>query len=641
MDPEEEALLAAWGSDDNESEAPASPPEEAASEPLPGYERRRARRTVLPTVEIEGTPEGTGTARMGPMSEARVEQGRDFDYKLPGRDPLEGSSPFWDAVLSPLGGTGERARTGERLSRYWQGLTREAARDPLASAHSGAMGAGRVTTLGGLDELSGLFSRLPNLDPTSALFPQSASADEMRERSQRAQERAPASYGTGETLGGLGLALAMPSAPTSSAMGRVAYGAAEGGAIGGATGALESDDPSLMNRLQDAATPALYGAGVGAAGAAIGEVPQLARRGARAIGEGRDEALLSATTSTGRGPTAIRAFERGTDPAALERSRAQAAAVLREENIVPRVGTTRQVATRARDAIRRHTDVMSQIRDAMDGDGVTGVEMARRLRDAAARDRTAAGAQYRDVINDYADRIAEQYGNSPIDYDRLIGSPDVPGEIPRLRQMGAYRTRAGRDIGMGEEGMREIVQTMRDAYDDAVEAGLGAEQRASYQSARRHYAPLVEAYGQAVEGTRVSGGNRGTGLSEMLWGLGGGGMASQLLTGSEHAGVGTGAATLGSMMAARGYRAIEPRLRATASEAMYRLARVDPGRLGRFAGVLGDAARQGSEIFNARLYVLAQQDAEARALLEQFSEMNDEDETPEAIRAIGESGAMQ
>ncbi|WP_236604044.1 hypothetical protein [Sandaracinus amylolyticus] len=544
----------------------------------------------------------------------------------------EQHSPFWDALYSitnaPDAMVGDaRRRTGERISRAW-GRFRD---DPVGTMGAAASGAMQGISGGLADEVLGLAisnTIMGPEDPAEGIHIARESRDSLR-------GRAPEVHGASE-VGGMALgALAGPSIPATQApgmlgtAGRVGASAATGALYGGASSVGYGDPNSLDEAGELAVTGGAFGAGAGALGGVVGETLRgPTSRFVERLGRARDDQLLGATTSAGRGDTAIRNFVRGGQDAVEARGRA--AETLRETGAIPSVGTVRTVQARLERAQREAIETMDGIAQDMAGGGPTSEEIATRIRSSTPRQATAA--PQREAMERLAEQIQETYGSNPVPYS------DIVEEARRLRQAGAYQSRQGQTVSMTREGLQEVTEAIRGAYDDAVESALGADRRAAYQAARRRYAVLERGLENAETGTSAAAGNRFAGLSEQLGfygGSAGAGAGIGTLLGDGGSGALAGA---GVALAARGFRAVEPTLRASGADLVYRIAQNYPRSLGRYARVIQEAGARGAGALAATHYVLSQRDAEYRRLVQQFEEMQDEDSLPEAIRQISESG---
>ncbi len=474
-----------------------------------GPRMRQTRRTVLPEVRIEGSPEGDGRVRMS--GRGRVELGDEVDAnsRIAAVDPrvtvlpeqrIQGDpervrrlelrdemsqqgalAPVWDALLGAAPGTGEAgdraaSRSRERLPNFWDPDPARGARpggrntlepiigpDPRPNAAFRA--AADAATLGFADEMGGALR--------SALTGETyrGSRDRLREHAAQAREQAPEASALGDVAGTLPL-MAIPGASQASATiglpARLALATGQGAQLGAMAGFGHSEG-DLVESPERVAQDTLQGGVIGGASGFLGEgigrvlegpgrAPQIRERALRELAEGRDDALLAATTSAGRGQTAIQRFDRGATPRAIRQSRSQAAQTLRETGAVPTLGSVRDVSRSVDDALGRTTRVMDDVRSAMDGDGPTYQQVADALRARAGREQGVFSAPLRDVLEARADDFAAR-GARPLGYEQLID------EAARLRQMGAGQTRAGQTPSMQREALDEIDSVMRDAYD--------------------------------------------------------------------------------------------------------------------------------------------------------------------------------
>jgi hypothetical protein len=551
----------------------------------------------------------------------------DFVQATTGLGPRMGRQESLDA----------RRRTSDRMGRAAERFRR----DPMGTV--GAAGMGALEGISG-----GLFDELAGSAWAGSLAPDAPAQGEAIEHMRSARDdlrgRAPEVYGATETAGIAGQ-MAVPGASAESALGRVATMGAEG-ALYGAGNAIGTGDPVDAGQALDmGAEGALIGGGLGLGLGAGGET---ARRALRALSDvpsatrRLDDATLAAPRQSGGGISdALQRYESGSSPQARDRTRTEAARSLREADAIPHMGTTRQTSERIDAARRRGFEVLERIATQMGERGATGRDVAARLRESASRDTTAFGSTFREIAEDMAGRIEETYGDRPIDYQSLVGSPGRPGELSRLRDLGAYRTRAGRDVPIPRQAIEETYGTLRGAYDDAVESTLGAAERDAFQMARRRERALRTAAELSAEGVDREAQRRTIGLSEMA-------AYSAGHSGADAMGFPAAGPLAGTALAVGSHllRGREPRIRYTAAVTAERLSRLLSSprarELGRYADVLRAAAARGSEALTAQSYVLAQRDAEYRALLEQIDFDDEPDpyaDTP-AMGAIEESAGV-
>lgn len=559
-----------------------------------------------------------------------------------------------DLVSSARGDVGARRRVfgdGSGQSPLRTRLDRD-----ITDAAIGSSAGTRGQYLGGLSGAVGTMQGL-TLDHGDELYSAltGEDIDRVREEFGRAEQQNPWASGLARGSAALGMGAAIPGAGAGVGMaGRLGVGIAQGASMGALSAHGQSTADTSEGRLADMPAAALAG---GAAAGVFGLLGEGVASGARrlpAVAEwlrrrqGRsqqaaDEALLAATTSTGRGKTAVENFDFGDSPEQIVQSRQQAAQALRDTRVVPSVGTVGDVRRRVEAALSETTSDMQRVREAMGGEGVERAEVARRLREAARQRTTTAGEPYRDVLNDFATRVeapqraslepaqggAGGYRRAYVESLDPLTYDDVIAESADLRSRGAWRTRPGRDVELPTQARRDIDRAIRDSYDDAVEQQLGADERAAYQEARHRFAVLRNAQENAVAGEAAAAGNRGMGLSEQLalYGISG---TTGAASGNPLLGAATG---VGGALAARAYRAVEPTLRASvaagrarawtgAADLVSRLAREQPQRLGRYAEsfrrALQDAAP--AEGVAAQHFLLSQQDPEYRQLVQQLEE---------------------
>lgn len=466
-----------------------------------------------------------------------------------------------------------------------------------------------AATLGWDDELAGAAS-------TAAGGDYEATRDRVRSMSDDAQAQAPGSFAIGQAAGTLPW-LAAPN--PAGAGGRIALGAL----MGGADAAGHSQETG-MALAGDTALGAGLGAGLGALGEGALAVARGPGEGAvrqRALSEmsdAADDALLAATGHAGHNRGAVEAFDFGDDRRAIRESRGRAAQVLRDTEAIPAAAGIRTTRRSIEDALAGATGTMDDVRTAMGSSGPTGGEIAERLRAEASGMRSPTSAQIRDVLDDFAERYGgieevvpgttgtrqvpvdprDRHPSEPIDYKALIE------QLGHLRDSGSWRTRAGRDVPLGEQGRRRVDRALRAAYDDAIEQQasraaaeggafrgvdltpqqrealqrLGEDPVSRYRDARRQYAVLDTALENAQRGEAALAGNRAVGMSEMQWGGAGATAGATIGSALGPIGAGGGAALGGALGAgaARTWRGIEPRVRARGAQAVYELAQRMP-----------------------------------------------------------------
>jgi hypothetical protein len=672
-------------------------------------------RTELDTVDVVGAPDASGTSTMR-TGESRIRFGDEVDADAPlarapkgpatapdavtgarlereGRQRQErrervalasdaaAHSPVWDALVA--GGTmqmpgrrsPEAARTAERASQVWDEFTSGDARlggrnpiDPIIGidrrGEAPIAGATSTMLFNMGDEAVGAASALTGGDYREA-------RDRQRSREREARTQAPSMYGVGQVAGAAPL-MAIPGAGAASATigapARAALALGQGAQMGGmaAFGASEYD---LADAPIDVARETAEGAGLGAvmglggelAGTAIGAL----RRGPRVDSHARDEALLAATGHAGNNRSAVEAFDFGDTHDQIMQSRARAAQVLRETGAVPAIAGMGGTARSIERALRGATGTMDDVSTAMGARGPTGSRVAERLRARATADQSPTAGPRRALLEDFAERYGGQVDEATGAVTPLPGmrAPDQPidyralmEDIGNLRDAGSYRTRAGQDVNLREQGMRRITRELRDAYDDEIEAQLGSRTReagapfrsveasperqaaaarlgedpvAAYRRARQQYAVLEDAMGNARRGEAATAGNRTVGMSEMHWANTGATVGSAL-GGPLGAMLGGAGAAIGGA-AARGVRAVGPRVSATASSMLYDVAREYPQQLmqrllPQTAQQLTQAASRGPSAFATTLYVLSQRDAEVRRLMESYESEREEEQ---------------
>jgi hypothetical protein len=620
----------------------------------------RTRRTILDEIDVEGAADGSGTVSGG--EGGRVELGDEVDAdapiaaapKGPAWQPtdderaeladverrrglaseMQDTSAIGDALrgANPLADDGARSaeRSRERLRNLRDQLTLGSAdwggRNPIAPivgrdrrGEAPIVGVADTATLGFLDEAAGAGAALTGGDYRET-------RDALRERAASARSQAPEATGLGQAIGTLPW-MALPGAGQASAGigtgARLALATGQGAQLGamGAFGASDTDvleDPSaaFADTVEGAALGGLSGF-VGQAGSdALGAVargPSRAPRDVAARRAAADDALLAAT-GTGSGDSAsVRAFDFGDTHDQIMASRGRAAQVLRDTQAVPAAGgmqSTRRAIEQAREGA---TGVMDDVRTAMGMRGPTGTEIAERLRQRAQGMTSPTGVETRGVLEDFAERYGGQLDEATGARTALEGmrSPDAPvdfealmEDLANLRDRGAWRTRAGADVSLGQRGQRMIDRELRGAYDDAIEAQLSgaaeggafrsvlepdaaaAAQRLGddpvgrYRQARQQYAVLDTALENARRGEERLAGNRLFGFSEQVGGMAAGVPAGaaigSALAGPPGAAVGGVVGGIGGAAVQRVIRGVEPRLRASALSALVSMAEQYP-----------------------------------------------------------------
>jgi hypothetical protein len=638
--------------------------DEAEEQPTPEPRMRQMRRTILDEIDVEGATDGTGTVTGG--EGGRVELGAEVDAdatierapKGPAWEPtdeeraeladverrrglaseMQGTTAIGDALrgANPLSSDGTRSaeRSRERLRNLWDQITSGDAGLGGRNSLEAVVGEDRrgeaptvgfldTATLGFADEAAGAASGLTGGDYRET-------RDRLRERAADVRAQAPEATGLGQALGTLPW-MALPGASQASAGigagARLALATGQGAQLGamGAFGASESDlleDPeaALADTVEGAALGGLAGFAGQAAGDALGAVargPSTAPRDVAARRAAADDALLAATGAGSGDSASVRAFDFGDTHDQIMASRGRAAQVLRDTQAVPAAGgmrATRQAIEQARGGA---TGVMDDVRTAMGTRGPTGSEIAERLRARAGGMTSPTGRETRGVLEDFAERYGGQLDEATGARTALEGmrSPDAPvdfealmQDIANLRDRGAWRTRAGGDVSLGQQGQRLVDRELRGAYDDAIEAqlagragtggfrgdALGPDQIAAaerlgpdpvgrYRQARQQYAVLDTALENARRGEERLAGNRLLGFSEQVGGLGfggtGGAAIGAALGGPVGAGAGAVIGGVGGAAVQRFIRGVEPRLRASAMATLTSLAEQYPREL--------------------------------------------------------------
>lgn len=621
---------------------------------------------VLPGYDVEGAADGTGTTTERGGSATRKRARADITPEIRDRQLAQEARAAGSAGdiagdtlqaftgLDVRGGHMGREETQAaqgRTSRRLDAARQRAAADPAGTVAATAYGLPAGATSGLLDELAGhigapiaeigqAIPRALGLGADEPIpSPEEATAA-IRAGRERLRGRAPEAMAMSEVVGEAAQ-MALPPLRAEGTAARVLASGAEGALYGGAHGLGYGDATTVDEALTHAGRGALAG---GTVGASFG-VPDVAlRRALRGMSDPEaarralDDATLAATGQSGGGITSrTQRFERGESPAARERTRRAAAESLREADVIPAAGTTGQTLDRIQAARRRGFETLEAIATDMGERGATGSQVADRLRQASGADTTAMGSQFRSIAEDMAGRIEERYGNDAIPYAQLMQ------ELARLRDLGAYQTRAGREVSMPREAMGETYDALRGSYDDIVGEALGPERLAEFQGARRRETALRTAEEIAREGTaREAERSSLGGMSGILLGAGGMGGAGAMMGG--HMGEGIGTLATGAVLAAgaEAFRRRSPRLRYTAAVSAERMARFlqTPGaqRLGRYASELQQAARRGSDALASTMYVLSQRDADFRELMDSIDFESDPYGQTPAVEAIAGSG---
>lgn len=642
MDPEEEAqLLAGLRQDYDPAADIASLQREHNTEPV-----RRAldsngldRSWMRPPSPFESTSSeqmDADTEAMAPAPPPRESSDRRRVRRE--RSHLRSSVPhaITDALVSPFD---EDAR--QRMAQRWDSLTNSPGRvaadtfigssegttGEYQGAGAGTVGAFDAITLGHGDEIGAAVSGRPIAD--------------VRQQARTAREQNPSMHTIGNLSGNLLLGAAIP-APTGGRLARIGGAALQGGGLAalGAHGYSDADTPEQRYQAMRDAAPggALMGGAMATGAEGLGWMAQ--RRTPQQLDElaqARDEALLGATTSSDRRSAAIRAFGEGETPAAIDASRSRAAQALRDSGVMtygnglPRIQTPHQAGQRFAQGMQQQGEVMDEIATGMGSGGPTGQDVAARLREAARppepgtfREPNApvpgrapsrvAGAPQRAAMEDFADRYATEYGDRPITFQDRIG------ELGDLEASGAYRTRAGREIPLREEAQRQVGRAITGAYDEAVEAGLGPDAAGRYQESRRLYGPLREAQRQSQLAN-----SPGMGMMDLM-GAGIGGTAGATAMGSA----GGFAGGVAVPLAMRGYRSVEPSVRAFGADVLYRVAQAHPEALGPYAQRILEAGRRGGQALAVEHFVLSQRDPAYRQAIESIpaDQVPQEEQTP-------------
>jgi len=662
--------------DDGMDEFDALFAEQTASEPAPAEPRmRRARRTVLDTVNVEGSPEGDGITTM--TGRGRVVLGDEVDAnaaleKAPAvsyddagtseraradaasaltdarmrhesmgtGDPMERTrrieaardaasvSPWWDTLqlVNPIAGDEGIAagrRTRERASQWWDQFTSGDAslggRNPLEpivgrDLRSEAPIRGALSVFA--DEGAGLAAAttLPTRDP---LRTYRAARDEVRADQRTAREQAPHQFATGELLG----SAASVAAPGLQGI----RGAAVMGGLAG-FGASEGDILDSPGRVAlDTGIGAGVGTAFGTAGAGLGRAARALRpeawdEAAAATLRGSDQARLEASGVWGR--QALEAAERmGGVPALADDFRALR---LGEGRMgIPRMDRAADDAQRiGREAIDAAGDVSRDLTTR--GVDVPASRILERADDLAAGSRQLPS----DIAHRAAGRIegevAPMRGREAIPFDdawQLRRSYDRRADFGDRTPSDEVAASAG---GMFRQ-LRDVAADELEAA--ALQGGRGADwQRAMRQSS---IGAFMERHGRGAQRLSTQGGMGGaTATGDIIADAVSSGSPMQMVTalprslaarwlGQEQRMLAPGIRARAGEMAASGMRSVSHRLYALAQRGM--LPSDTPA-----ARQLIDAAARGEAAFETTLYVLSQRDAELRQAMQEFETLQRE-----------------
>jgi hypothetical protein len=640
---------------------------------------RRARRTVLDTVQVEGSPEGDGvtTTRGGGRvvlgdevdANAPLEKAPAVSYDEAGTDeraradaasasaaarmrhesmgtgdPMERTrrveaardaasvSPWWDTLqlVNPLSGEEGMAagrRTRERASQWWDQFTsgdeRLGGRNPIEpivgrDLRGEAPIAGLANAGPGLfDELAG--AAQATLSPTQApLDTYRGTRDAFRQRSRDVREQAPHQFATGELLG----STASAAAPGLQGI----RGAAVMGGVSG-FGASEGDLLDSPGRVAlDTGTGAAIGTAFGAAGAGLG-------RAARAL---RPEAWDEAATATLRAADQPRLEASGVwGRQALEAADRMPGGVpaLADDLRRLRVGEGRMGIPRmdraAADAERIGEAAVERAGDVSRDLTARGVDVpASRILDRA--DELAAGS--RALPSDVAQRAA---GRIESEVAPMRGTEAIPfDDAWRLRRgydrRASFGDRTPSDEVAGEAG--GMFRQLRDVTADELEAAaMRGDRGADWMRAMRESSigRFMEQHGRGAQRLSTQGGMSGaTATGDIIADAVSSGSVGQMVTALPR--------SLAARWLGQEQRMLAPGIRARAGEAaaggmrtvsqhLYSLANrglLPPDTPG--ARQLVDAAARGSAAFETTLHVLAQRDAELRQAMQEFETLQRE-----------------
>lgn len=644
---------------------------EAMPEPRP-----RRRTVVLPETRVTPTTatmaEGEGEVREGPefdpeapqkrlgapspplglagqtagrrMEEAAARRARPQELERRALRDAE-HAPVWDLLASGLPSATPGAparRTAARVSEVWEDI----ARDPRAAAGAAASGAMQGVSRGTADEsIAGAIGMLPESVTGVRESPQETEAL-MRRAFREGRQGSPYLADVSRDASMLATS---PGTIPGGAMGRIGMSAAEG-AVAGA-GFSDAQSPS------EAVVPALLGGGLGAVGGAGAEA-------------------LSAATSTGPQAGQIgqalsrraEAAQRGADQARLEASGVWGGRAMQAADDLP--GGRGALAE---DLRRLDVGERPPGRLGFEGDAPRGMTIPRMDRAAGDAEaiRRASGRSMEVLaqqIDDAGERVstlgaASQVGRLADDLERLpVGGRQSAQQLREL----AGDLQSGGDMSMRDAwAQRQLLddmigayardpnlsrlsgrlQTVRDALSAEMEAAAARSgQGGAWRQASRDYqvGAFMRDQGQGASRLSVGGGMGGATAAGQI-------AAEMVTTGSPGAVAMAAPRMIAAREAAQAGRMIQPGVRAVlgersadwqrrGAEMMLRAAQRDPGRFGRFARVLQEAASRGAPALTTTHYTLAAQDAEYRRLLAELASADPVEDLPPAQRAIAESG---
>lgn len=293
-----------------------------------------SRRTVLPEISIEGSPDGTGTETMAEGDGQVIET----PLKAPGTPVQDANSAPYSQLLGDLyratasGDAGSRERLGgtsrpgdvDAPSAFDTRIRRDL-QDTIAGSTEGTHGqapsrgdafggsAAQAMTLGHLDEIGAGLSGRP--------------IEQVRSQLEGANERFPNAAMAG-TVAGVAMSAPFIPAPARGAglAARLGTGAIQGAGLGAIAAHGESRGATASERLAEMPGGALAGGAMGLAGGAAGEAIGSGMRGLSRLGRGADRARVASLAGGGTlSPSLMREAERASGglPAVAERIRRQ------------------------------------------------------------------------------------------------------------------------------------------------------------------------------------------------------------------------------------------------------------------------------------------------------------------------------
>ncbi len=617
-----------------------------------------------PAPRAQKGPATAPSAAVGSALEAAARRRAPVQARMRLEQDAAAHSPVWDEVLravDPTGPAGAPAqrRQQERMQQVWDQATGGYAplggRNPTSPiigrderGDAPLRGAADALTLGTADEAAGLAG--------AALGRGDYRAIQQREegRTARAAEQAPGTFAAGGVAGTLPW-LAVPGAGATRAERALVAGTTAGG-MGAASGAGRSrhtlDEPEAEGEYTgaqgiayDALASGIPAAGLGAAGSAGTEAvlgrlagsPQRWARGAEASQQAADRARLEASGFWG--PRAQDAIDMHGGPGTV-------ADDLRQHRVGQRQGQMLPDMQRATDDLqmlgRIGSHDIGRTVDAIDAAGM-------RVPTAPLRQRADAisGRLQREGLETTgaaADRVQRQVAGLPESHS-FQDALSTRQSLDTLGRSGSA-TQTDPTLIAAAPQFRALAGTQRQSLRDvAAQAGRGPQwEGANRMSELGH---LSDEAGGGFRRLSVGGGMGGATAS--------GNLAAELVTNPTPMGV---VAAVPRAMAGRAIaqetRMMQPGVRAVVGEASARGRRAIADRLfesarsgalqqlaagSRSIQQLVQAATRGEAAFRTSLHVMAQRDPEVRQLMTDAEEQDDT--TPQAIRAIGASGETQ